>query len=357
MSHSRGGTRETVESQEELDIASSLSIHLQFDRKIEREKLVQICESIQINVSMNQNESLVYAHIEENNELTICSDKHVVHFCPPAFEQKTLISGGPYIFSTAFNGLIGAIANSDTPPYTNSFLLIFQQGTGIFLKNLEFVKPITGLQSTTLHVFVSMDLIIQVLDAKTDQIISTINRQFPNGLFSATCKYFVWPDEAHRGELFIATVPEFSVLNKIKCHSGSLQNLAISQENKVVLTCSSKGTLIRVFDLENGKKIGEHRRGFKPGTILSMDSRGGLICACTATTIHVFTISGGHLTIQPPGIPLNCKFDPNMLSVVTQNGLLSIYQLDLVNMTAEMKSQSRLLSGIIPKRRTRRTTI
>jgi len=271
--------------------------------------------------------------------------------------KKTLITGGPFVFSTAFNGVIGAVVNSDTPPYTSSFLLIYHQGTGIFLKSIEFSKPISGLLSTSQHVFVSLDLIIQVLDAKTYKIVSTINRKFPTGLFSATSKFLAWPDEAHRGELFVATVPDFSVIHKIECHSSSLQNVAISQENNVVLTCSSKGTVVRVFDLEKGEKIGEHRRGFKQGTIVSMDSRAGLICACTTTTIHVFTMAGGHMTIQPVGIPLTCKFDVNILSVVTSNGLISVYQLDLVNLSAEMKSQSRLLSGIVNKSKSRRTTL
>ncbi|GME91211.1 unnamed protein product [Ambrosiozyma monospora] len=50
-------------------------------------------------------------------------------------------------------------------------------------------------------------------------------------------------------------------INQIDCHNSPLQKIALSKDGKLLATCSTKGTIIRVFSTKNGKKVHEFRRG------------------------------------------------------------------------------------------------
>ena len=71
--------------------------------------------------------------------------------------------------------------------------------------------------------------------------------------------------------------------------------IKISQDGTILATCSSMGTLIRVWNTATGDQLKELRRGKVPAKItdLTIDSTNQLLaCASDRGTIHVFSISG-----------------------------------------------------------------
>ncbi len=78
----------------------------------------------------------------------------------------------------------------------------------------------------------------------------------------------------------------------IAAHDGPLAALAFSPEGTKLATASEKGTVIRVFNVEDGTKITEFRRGVKRCANVrslgfSADSR-YLVLGSNTETIHVF---------------------------------------------------------------------
>lgn len=297
------------------------------------------------------------AQFEYNNGLTICTNRFVIYYKPPSLERAAVIKGGPFIFATTFCGVIATVTNSNVAPYTPDHLCIYQIGTGIFIKQIQFQSPIIGLHSTQTHLFICLKDIIKVLDARNHQTISAIERHSLSDVFAASLHFCAWSDEAHLGHVFVASIPEFSVIHNIPSHENQIRSIAISQDSTLLFTASTRGTVIRSYTIENGIKIREYRRGILPGTITSIDSKNGLLCICSLSTVHLFYGEKGHIGIHPDGVPISCKFIENFLCVITDKAILSSYSYDFTTGTAELNYSKKLLSEINSSRKQRRTTV
>lgn len=81
----------------------------------------------------------------------------------------------------------------------------------------------------------------------------------------------------------------------IKAHDSHLAAIKLSQDGKILVTASDKGTLFRIFDTKTGEKINEVRRGADQAVItdLTIDpSNKFLACASDKGTVHVFSVGG-----------------------------------------------------------------
>lgn len=80
---------------------------------------------------------------------------------------------------------------------------------------------------------------------------------------------------------------------EISAHEASISCIALSNEGTRLATSSSKGTLIRVFDSENGGLLHELRRGASHASIFSINFNKGATKLCVSSdrgTIHVFIL-------------------------------------------------------------------
>ena len=79
----------------------------------------------------------------------------------------------------------------------------------------------------------------------------------------------------------------------IKCHETSLIVLSLNLNGTLLATASEMGTLIKVFDTSNGKKIHEFRTSSNKSTIYSITFSNDSKFICTSSdkgTIHVFCL-------------------------------------------------------------------
>jgi len=77
----------------------------------------------------------------------------------------------------------------------------------------------------------------------------------------------------------------------VPAHGGPLRALAISPDGEYLATASEKGTLIRLWSLQNGARITEFRRGVDPADIFSLAfSKTSQFLAVTSDkgTLHIF---------------------------------------------------------------------
>lgn len=87
-------------------------------------------------------------------------------------------------------------------------------------------------------------------------------------------------------------------ISVIQAHKSPLQCIQISKDGKLLATASVKGTIVRVFDCLNGKKVFEFRRGSIGAKIscLSFSSDNSLLCCSSDTgTIHIFQLTEPHV--------------------------------------------------------------
>ena len=85
-----------------------------------------------------------------------------------------------------------------------------------------------------------------------------------------------------------------SVTNIVQAHKTPLACLALNAAGTLLATASDKGTVIRVFSLPNGDKVGQYRRGSYPARIysISFNAVSSLLAASSDTeTIHIFKLT------------------------------------------------------------------
>lgn len=86
----------------------------------------------------------------------------------------------------------------------------------------------------------------------------------------------------------------------IPAHTGQLAAIQFSPLGNRVATASDKGTVIRIFNVSDGTKVYELRRGLKrTATIHSLSfSPCGHFLACSSNTetIHIFRLDDKHLS-------------------------------------------------------------
>ena len=81
----------------------------------------------------------------------------------------------------------------------------------------------------------------------------------------------------------------------IVAHNSPIQALTMSSDGSVMATVSTKGTLIRIFDVKSGKKIRELRRGMEQALItnLCFDYSGKhLLVFSDKGTVHLYSVQG-----------------------------------------------------------------
>lgn len=82
-------------------------------------------------------------------------------------------------------------------------------------------------------------------------------------------------------------------INAIKAHKTQIQKISISKDGKYLATASIKGTIIRVFRVNDGVKIFEFRRGSYNAKIccLEFNLNNTILCCSSDTgTIHLFML-------------------------------------------------------------------
>ncbi|KRX74889.1 WD repeat domain phosphoinositide-interacting protein 3 [Trichinella sp. T6] len=86
---------------------------------------------------------------------------------------------------------------------------------------------------------------------------------------------------------------------EIPAHESPLACMAFNNDGTLLATASEKGTLIRIFDSQNGLKLHEFRRGTNPAVIYSISFNVDSTLLCVGSghgTVHVFSLSGSSIT-------------------------------------------------------------
>ena len=150
-------------------------------------------------------------------------------------------------------------------------------------------KRIVVLEGNSIHIFSNpnMELLhsIEVTNLNVDKMCLSSSSDY-------RCYLCYCPDSAE-GFVKIFNLITLSYEIKIKAHRTAINRIAISNDGQKLATCSEKGTVIRVFNLESGEKIGTFKRGITYATIYSLffsADNERLVLSSDTGTFHVFNL-------------------------------------------------------------------
>lgn len=140
---------------------------------------------------------------------------------------------------------------------------------------------------------------IHIYDISNMKLLYTIPTQYlnPAGLCAlspneSTNNYVVYPHSA------TGTVAVYDALNlqstiTVPAHTSALAALAISYSGTLIATASERGTLVRVFSSQDGRKLYECRRGTQPASIycLAFSTDASYLCVSSSMpSVHIFRL-------------------------------------------------------------------
>jgi WD40 repeat protein len=105
---------------------------------------------------------------------------------------------------------------------------------------------------------------------------------------------FGFPYET-QGHVFLGNISQkCEKICIVNAHNSKIACIAINKEGTLLATASDKGTLIRIFTINDGQKISEFRRGNTTVEMncLTFDPNNKFIgCSSNVGTIHIFSIA------------------------------------------------------------------
>lgn len=210
----------------------------------------------------------------------------------PIYENSS--DGGVYIAERLFSSSLVAIVSNASPRKLK--VCHFKKGTEIC--NYKYTSKILAVKMNRARLIVCLEESLFIHNIRDMKVLHTIRETPPNksGLCALSTDsdncYLAYPGHSSVGELQIFDALNLASTSMIPAHTGQLAAIAFNPSGTRIATASDKGTVIRVFNVADGSRVYELRRGLKrTADIYSLSfSPCGLYLACSSNTetVHVF---------------------------------------------------------------------
>ncbi|XP_019865446.2 WD repeat domain phosphoinositide-interacting protein 2 isoform X3 [Aethina tumida] len=175
----------------------------------------------------------------------------------------------------------------------------FKKGTEIC--NYSYSNTILAVKLNRARLVVCLEEALYIHNIRDMKVLHTIRDTPPNpsGLCALTINntencYLAYPGSSSIGEVQIFDANNLHAKTMIPAHDSPLAALAFSPNGRRIATASEKGTVIRVFNVADGAKLYEFRRGVKRCVAISClaFSMCGQFLGCSSNTetVHVFKL-------------------------------------------------------------------
>lgn len=174
----------------------------------------------------------------------------------------------------------------------------FKKGTEIC--NYSYSNTILAVKLNRARLVVCLEESLYIHNIRDMKVVHTIRDTppNPNGLCALAADsdhcYLAYPGSARIGEVQIFDAVNLHAKIMIPAHESSLAAIAFSPSGTEVATASEKGTVIRVFSVQDGSKLFEFRRGVKRCVSIASLSFSTcskyLCCSSNTETVHIFAL-------------------------------------------------------------------
>ena len=198
------------------------------------------------------------------------------------------------------SNILALVGGGLTPKFNPNKVIIWDDNQAKILTEIRFKMNIKNIKLKRKKIFVVCDQNIYVFnfnkEFSTFDTIKTFNNEL--GLIGyaqeSNINIIAYPDK----QIGNVTVKNYDDNNKeitIEAHKGKINCIAMNIDGSLLATASEKGTLIRLFNLKDGKKdlIQELRRGLESANINCICFHSNskfLLCCSDRGTIHIFKI-------------------------------------------------------------------
>lgn len=246
--------------------------------------------------SSNRNE-LTFSSINHTNDCIVFGTStgfYVYNINPLKKIIARKIPGGVSIVKMLYKSNIFIFTgNVEKGLYPNKKLIIWDDHKRSVIGEIIFKKQILNIKVTKTIIIVVTINKIYVYNFKDLSLIKSIETvKNSRGLCSISDNHLIAYPGDNTGEIKISKYNE-DFLSVIKAHVNDIEIYNLSKDGKYIITCSNKGTLIRIYTIENGSLFKELRRGSDQVQIidlkLSEDNKYAL-CSSSKGTIHIFII-------------------------------------------------------------------
>uniref|UniRef100_T1IRF6 Uncharacterized protein n=1 Tax=Strigamia maritima TaxID=126957 RepID=T1IRF6_STRMM len=215
-----------------------------------------------------------------------------------------------YIVERLFSSSLVATVSLSSP--RKLFVSHFKKGTEIC--NYSYVNTVLSVKLNRVRLVVCLEESLYIHNIRDMKVLHTIRDTPPNpqGLFALSSNqensYLAYPGSNTIGEVQIFDAANLQAKVMISAHDSPLAALAFNPSGTKLATASEKGTVIRVFEVQDGSKLFEFRRGVKRCVTiysLAFSADSVFLCASSNTeTVHVFKLENPtetKLTEEPQG--------------------------------------------------------
>jgi len=193
--------------------------------------------------------------------------------------------------------ILALVGGGKKPKFQQNKIIIWDDSKCKVISELRF-------NNNVLNVKMKMDRIIGICEEKiyifninTLDTIDMLNTYpNPNGIVGLSSgdliSVLAFPFE-EKGKVRLVNFNSLAQPPIITAHESGVACLSVNQNGTLLATASDKGTLIRVFNISNGKLLTELRRGSKNAEIncIAFDEQNKFVgCASDSGTIHIFSI-------------------------------------------------------------------
>ncbi|XP_034242197.1 WD repeat domain phosphoinositide-interacting protein 2 isoform X3 [Thrips palmi] len=174
----------------------------------------------------------------------------------------------------------------------------FKKGTEIC--NYSYSNTILAVKLNRARLVVCLEESLYIHNIRDMGVLHTIRDTPPNPLGLCTLSvdaencFLAYPGSNTMGEVQIFDAGNLHAKTMIAAHDSPLAALSFSQTGGRIATASQKGTVIRVFNVADGTRLHEFRRGVKRcvsicSLAFSHDAT-FLCCSSNTETVHVFKL-------------------------------------------------------------------
>ena len=269
------------------------------------------------------------------------------------------------------SNILGIITKGSDLSKPNTRLMIWDDHANRTIKDFNFKHSILAVRLSREMVVAVVESAIYLYDFRNFGLLQTIDT-FENklGLISMA------PTTSKRILACLGTVPgQIRVLggpsiapsdrspptNKsmgstlIQAHTSSVASFALNDEGSLIGTCSLKGTLVRVFNVESSQILHELRRGADQVLVYSIAFRKDscyLACSSDKGTAHVYNLqsskSGGENLSEHEATPTS-QFDTS--SVTLSAAVTSAASTGIAGLTSMVAGVKEVLPKFITAKR------
>eukprot|EP01012_Entosiphon_sulcatum_P064618 TRINITY_DN93446_c0_g1_i1.p1 TRINITY_DN93446_c0_g1~~TRINITY_DN93446_c0_g1_i1.p1 ORF type:complete len:352 (+),score=27.71 TRINITY_DN93446_c0_g1_i1:28-1083(+) len=201
------------------------------------------------------------------------------------------------LYCTSLLAIVGAGQQASLSPRR---LQLYNSSEQKSICELNFQDSILNVKLNKKRLIVTLEYKLHIFDISSMRVLQAVETPSnPRGLIGlsmgeeASYAAYPWASDTGTGDVIVVDAINLHKVSVIKAHKTALSALAFSNDGSRLATASSKGTVIRVFDIPESRLVYTLRRGSVPAQIysLSFNQNATLLSASSDKgTIHIFKL-------------------------------------------------------------------